>query len=95
MLLRRLLLHVSVMYCPGITITSLLSRAPFRGSGGARGRPRSEPWWGGSRFVSGSGVTDPKSRLLWGVRPVTLDLRAVPALSSRARDVYDVGGEFG
>ena len=38
---------------------------------------------GGRRVVAGPGVTSPKSRLLWGARPVTLDARAVPALSSR------------
>ena len=55
---------------------------------GARDRvevaPRCRARWG-RRVVSGPGVTSPKSRLLWGVRPVTLDARVVPALSSRAR----------
>src|SRR5436190_1437011 len=49
----------------------------------------------GRSVVTGPGVTDPKSRLLWGVRPVTLDLRAVPALSSRARDVGGGDGGLG
>ena len=45
----------------------------------------------GRRVVSGPGVACPKSRLLWGARPVTLDVRGVPAMSSRARQCVWAG----
>src|SRR4051812_37449133 len=75
--------------------SSLCQELGWPGCWGASVRPVAGGRRVGRSVVTGPGVTDPKSRLLWGVRPVTLDLRAVPALSSRARDVGGGHGGLG